>query len=570
MDGDEGLPLQPPDPAALPGGDGQQKDQEGSQPAPSLPDDVLADIFGRLAPRWVAVSRCVCTSWRASIDARRLLRADLLPLSLRGMFVHFRMHKFPAFFSRPTPPGAPAFSGKLSFLPSASTAGCVWVPNEGYAIREKYRITDHCNGLLLIDKYVVNPATRRWDALPPAPPGRIQCRIRADRDDAEWTPVPEAIDSYLVFDPTVSAHYQVLRICSLYRMGSIDDLSKNDSECPSSSCTLNVLSSKSGCWEERRFVREGDAAGTVAEVEALPRSGAVYWRGALYVHCQSHFVLRISLSSSTYRVIKPPPGYGANGYPVPRLQRSEKGVYFVSLDRNWLRVWTLKESCGQMEWELKHDRDLEPVVARRRLGQVHGPWMLKGINHNSFCTHFPEDNKEGIVEDKFEWSSDSDDVPDNEDTAQECSSNNDSDDVLDNEEVQYFSSEQCYSNNGGDNEDTIEECSSDDNKKANFEEKFESNSNDDMAEESYWNEEDICEIDMLGLHPYKEVLFLCESAKTGLAYHLNSSKIECLGDIYPTEYENYGGYGYGRDEMDRVKYAFLYTPCWIEEFPRHN
>ncbi|CAM0879962.1 unnamed protein product [Alopecurus aequalis] len=339
------------------------------------------------------------------------------------------------------------------------------------------------------------------------------------------------------------------------RMGSMDDLSEDDSECPSSSCTLNVLSSRSGCWEERRFVREGDAAGTVAKVEARPQSGAVYWRGELYVHCESHFILRISLSSSTYRVIKPPPGYGANSYPVPRLQRSEKGVYFVSLDRYWLRVWILKESCGQMEWELKHDRDLEPVLARRRLGQVHGPWMLKGINHNSFCTHFPEDNKEDIVEEKFEWSSDGGDFPDTEDTVQECSF------------------EQCYSNNYSDdvldNEDAIKECSSDDNKKAIFEEKFESNSNDDMAEECYWIE-DICEIDMLGLHPYKEVLFLCESTKTGLAYHLNSSKIECLGDIYPTDYANYGGYGYDRDEMDRVKYAFLYTPCWIEEFPRHN
>ncbi|CAM0879960.1 unnamed protein product [Alopecurus aequalis] len=568
MDGDEGPPPKPADAAAPPGGDGQRQDQGGS-----LPDDVLADIFGRLAPRWVAASRCVCRSWCASIDARRLLRADLLPLSLRGIFVQFHMHKFPAFFSRPTPAGAPAFSGKLSFLPSASTAGCVWLPNESYDSREKYTINDHCNGLLLIDNYVVNPATRRWDALPPAPPGRVQCRIRGD-GDLDWTPVREQIDNYLVFDPTVSAHYQVIGICALSRMGSMDDLRKKDSECPSSSCTLNVLSSRSGSWEERRFVREGDAAGTVAEGEAPWRSGAVYWRGTLYVQCQSNFVLRISLSRCTYRVIKPPPGYGANSYQAPRLQRSEKGVYCVSLDRKWLRVWILKESCGQIEWVLKHDRDLKPMLARHRLRQVHGPWMLKGINHNSFCTHFPEDSKEDIVDEKFEWTSDSDDVPDHEDMVQECSSNNDSDGVLDNQEVQDCRSEQCYSNNYSDdvldNEDAIEECSSDDNKKAIFEEKFESDSNDDMAEECYWNEEDICEIDMLGLHPYKEVLFLCESAMTGLAYHLNSSKIEFLGDIYPTDYVNYGGYGYDRDEMDSVKYAFPYTPCWIEEVPRNN
>lgn len=566
MDGDEGPPLKPPGG----GGDGDQhQDQEdGSQPAPFLPDDVLADIFGRLAPRWVAVSRCVCTSWCASIDARRLLGADLLPLSFRGIFVHFRMHKFPAFFSRPNPPAAPAFSGKLSFLPSAKTAGCVWRSSESYSSRQKYTIKDHCNGLLLIDEYVVNPATRRWDALPPGPPGRIHFIICGEEGlDDDDTPVPECIDSYLVFDPTQSAHYQVLRICAMSRLVSMDDLSEDESECPASSCTLNVLSSRTGCWEERRFVREGPAAGTIGKVQARPRSGAVYWRGALYVHCESHFVPRISLSSNTYRVIKPPPGYDANRYPVPCLQRSEKGVCFVSLDNYLLKVWILEESFGQIEWVLKHDRDLEPVLAHHRLRQVHGSWMLKGINHNSFCTHFPEDSKEDIGEEKFEWSSDSDGVLDNEDmvqerTSEECYSNNGSDAVFDNENmVQARSYEECYSNNDSDdvpdNEDVIE-----DNEKANFEENFES-------EECYWID-DICEFDLLGLHPYKEVLFLCESAKTGLAYHLNSSKIECLGDIYPTDYVNYGGYGYDRDEMDRVKYAFMYTPCWIEEFPRNN
>jgi hypothetical protein len=299
MDGDDGPPLKPPDAVALAplGGAGgeQQHNQDGSQPAPSLPDDVLADIFSRLAPRWIAACRCVCPSWRASIDGRRLLRADQLPLVLRGIFLHFEVHKFPAFLARPAPPGAPKLSGKLSFLPFAHPAACVWRPGEGYLVREKYAIKDHCNGLLLIDKHVVNPATRRWDALPPAPPARIHFFMSTDQDLGDATPIPETINSYLVFDPTVSPHYQVLRICALSRMGSMEDLSEDGSECPASSCTLNVLSSATSCWEERRFVREGPAVGTVAEVQDRPRSGAVYWRGALYVHCESHFVLRCVL-----------------------------------------------------------------------------------------------------------------------------------------------------------------------------------------------------------------------------------------------------------------------------------
>jgi hypothetical protein len=125
--------------------------------------------------------------------------------------------------------------------------------------------------------------------------------------------------------------------------------------------------------------------------------------------------------------------------------------------------------------------------------------------------------------------------------------------------VQDSSSEQYSSNSDSDNvldnEYTFEDCSSEE--KAILEEILES-------EECLWIK-DICEVDMLGLHPYKEVLFLCESAKTGLAYHLNSSKIECLGDIYPENYVKYGGH-----EYDKVKYAFPYTPCWIEEFPRNH
>jgi hypothetical protein len=164
--------------------------------------------------------------------------------------------------------------------------------------------------------------------------------------------------------------------------------------------------------------------------------------------------------------------------------------------------------------------------------------MLKGVNHNPFCIHFPEPGKDDMVQDKFEWSSDNGDVLEN----------GDDDDVI-------------FVNEGA-----IEECSSKDSKKAVLQEKFESNSSDDLSEERCWNEE-VCELDMLGLHPFKEVLFLSDLASKGLAYHLNTSKIEWLGAIYPEKYHRSGGY---RDEVDRVKYAFAYTPCWMEEFPTNS
>jgi len=67
---------------------------------PSLPDDVLAGVLRRLAPRGLAASRCVCKAWRRVVDDRCLLRADLLPLSLGGIFLNLHDLRFTQFLSR--------------------------------------------------------------------------------------------------------------------------------------------------------------------------------------------------------------------------------------------------------------------------------------------------------------------------------------------------------------------------------------------------------------------------------------------------------------------------------------
>ena len=65
-------------------------------------------------------------------------------------------------------------------------------------------------------------------------------------------------------------------------------------------------------------------------------------------------------------------------------------------------------------------------------------------------------------------------------------------------------------------------------------------------------------ISILGFHPYKELVFLNECVNRGLAYHLNSSKIEDLGSIYPYHYVSMGSF---------IKDSFPYTPCWIGKLP---
>lgn len=68
-------------------------------------------------------------------------------------------------------------------------------------------------------------------------------------------------------------------------------------------------------------------------------------------------------------------------------------------------------------------------------------------------------------------------------------------------------------------------------------------------------------IDFLGFHPYKEVVFLGESHIRGVAYYLNTSRLQELGFLYPTDYADVASL----DQL--IRQAFPYTPCWMGECP---
>ncbi|GJN27703.1 hypothetical protein PR202_gb15746 [Eleusine coracana subsp. coracana] len=153
----------------------------------------------------------VCKTWCAIIDACNMLRADLLPHSVCGIFIHFNELSMSEFFSRPSK--GPTISGYFDYLPHAS-------------------IYHHCNGLLLLHKFVVNPATRQWAPLPPYPSRAFGYR------------------HYLVFDPTLSPHYEVFlfpHVQSYVRFNMLNsdvklDLAMEELEWPPSPCILYVCS----------------------------------------------------------------------------------------------------------------------------------------------------------------------------------------------------------------------------------------------------------------------------------------------------------------------------------------
>jgi hypothetical protein len=239
--------------------------------------DVVLDILRHLPPRSLAACRCVCTAWRAIIDDHRLLRADLLPLSMDAVIYETSEPEDPSLFSR-------------RWLSRVMTSALDYLDAEDK--NDWWPMLDHCNGLLLLDdNMVVNPATRQWAELPPLPhsctaSGCTSCWRR---------------DRFLVYDPTASPHYDVLLIPRIPVQTTTDHEcwyeSVSTMEWPPSPYIISVFSSKTRCWKDRSFIREGDPAGIVADLKFSRMCESflfysAYWRGALYVRWQYVFLLR--------------------------------------------------------------------------------------------------------------------------------------------------------------------------------------------------------------------------------------------------------------------------------------
>ncbi|RLN17339.1 hypothetical protein C2845_PM02G03160 [Panicum miliaceum] len=190
------------------------------------------------------------------------------------------------------------------------------------------------------------------------------------------------------------------------------DPSIEESEWPPSRYVLHVFSSKTGRWEERPFVRNGRAMGTVRDMRKAflfyVKRYAAYWQGELYVHCEANFVMRyLAVEAST----RPE---------ALHLGKSEKGVYCALVDESnqtWqIRVWTLKKLCDQMEWVLMHQANLGSLLARQDYDyQIDGPWILSDINYRRRCGK----GGETVVQERLEWDSDNDYVVQAEDRVAE-------------------------------------------------------------------------------------------------------------------------------------------------------
>ncbi|KAL6623704.1 hypothetical protein ACP70R_033583 [Stipagrostis hirtigluma subsp. patula] len=85
---------------------------------------------------------------------------------------------------------------------------------------------------------------------------------------------------------------------------------------------------------------------------------------------------------------------------------------------------------------------------------------------------------------------------------------------------------------------------------------------DDILDNEY--EDGQCfDVTFLGFHPYKDVVFLNLSQSKVLAYHLNTSMVQVLGNVCPAYYDDISGL------CAHIVSSFPYTPC-LMEFPENK
>ncbi|CAL5034072.1 unnamed protein product [Urochloa decumbens] len=252
-----------------------------------------------------------------------------------------------------------------------------------------------------------------------------------------------------------------------------------------------------------------------------------------------------------------------------------------------------------MKWVLKYYTNLEPLCRRLQTlvyydKHVNQPWAIVNQevdrNEDDGVQQIDSDDEhemgsQDVGMHSQESNSDEEDEVDSqqvdsikEDDGQDIDSNDedemDDQDVNSKEEANEVEGETSYQElNSDEDEMNSQEISSDE------EDEVEANSDeeDEVQEFHEWNSDDdgILDIDkskwrrewggeamnILGFHPYKDVIFLGQEYEV-IAYHLMSSKAQYLGNTCPKgKYFSSPAYLYE---------SYVYTPCLIDSLPKNS
>ncbi|XBH85679.1 hypothetical protein VPH35_073533 [Triticum aestivum] len=395
----------------------------------------------------------------------------------------------------------PRFFARPSARPAVDYGNLDFLPDYS---RGYNSILDHCNGLLLYGNAwlycVVNPATRRWERLP-----------RMDANDY----VP-----YLVFDPALTHGYEVL-------------LFRREPEKPKKFDLIEFLS-----LLDDMSVGEEDAENEGQDepaVEPLPRQSIedlhrlTEWppsQWTLPVFSSATGAVK-TMASMQLDAVQP-----MEWGPRWRYSVYWRGVLYVHCRGAFVARLSLPEGKYRV---LNTPVDFEESKhARPYLGKSEkGVYFATIHKYNNLLQVWNLNESSGPIDWILEH-------------------------TIELDESTLWAAARFYQHeiNGpwileDNNNDDVE------NKMVPLKENIEWNSDDDNVMSNQGGcEEQYGHIYFLGFHPYKEVIFLGLSF-IGVAYHLNSSKVQYLGKLRPKDYCT--AYSNGIYE------SFMYTPCMVGE-----
>ncbi|CAL5090955.1 unnamed protein product [Urochloa decumbens] len=330
------------------------KDKGSEATVACLPDDALEGILSRLRAKPLSRFKCVSKGWCGLIADR--LCCCKFPQTLAGFFNGGPGEKYGDFIDlsgRPVPLVDPTFS----FLTKAPDI-------------EKIVLLGSCNGLVLFghrrvsDTYnslgyiVCNPATEQWVTVPSS--GWSTWDDGEDEENQGDVRV-EVLDAYLIFDPSVSPHFQLVQV----QLGALNSLEE-----------AHNFSSVTGAWKrhEGRSIVDKVWSKCGIYIDSTNSSVGCLFNGMLHLcsYCSSearNMIVGIDGEGKASKFICGPENCGL----IVFMGQSQGLLYCVSVkdpfEMTELSIWVLEDYDAE-KWILNHNLSSSQLFGRMQCSLI--------------------------------------------------------------------------------------------------------------------------------------------------------------------------------------------------------
>uniref|UniRef100_A0A0A9D0H5 F-box domain-containing protein n=1 Tax=Arundo donax TaxID=35708 RepID=A0A0A9D0H5_ARUDO len=298
-----------------------------------LTDDLLVEILARVPYKSLLRCRCVSRRWHALISHPD--HRTRLPQTLAGFFYPARR------FASVSGTGRPLVDPSLAFLPDREREGLV--------------LLDGCNGLLLcrcfrfadpdeFDYLVVNPATRKWVAVPVS---------------RRWSNKVQTVR--LGFEPAVSSHFHVFEF--QLDWDEKDDMDEDDGK-DGHVLGVKIYSSETRVWSYKH-------SGWSFDITLQLDFKSVFVNGMLYVVATDCVIGAVDMEGKAWRIIDFPRSEDSPFHDTDAgfIDLSQGRLHFANtddIDGDKVAVWVLEDHDSE-KWTLKHMVSFKHLVGRKHV-----------------------------------------------------------------------------------------------------------------------------------------------------------------------------------------------------------